>query len=67
MNWKEKDFVYSIGNLEWLDKTKRRCLILWKSPEEWSKTVYQWVQESIHLLIDCIFSIDSFSRLRHEE
>lgn len=32
-----------LGNIEWEDKTKRRCLVLWKSPEEWAKTIYQWV------------------------
>ncbi|CAF5053011.1 unnamed protein product, partial [Rotaria sp. Silwood1] len=33
----------SRGNIEWEDKNKRRCLILWKSLEEWAKTVYQWI------------------------
>ncbi|CAF3028771.1 unnamed protein product [Rotaria sp. Silwood2] len=33
----------SRGHIEWEDKNKRRCLILWKSPEEWAKTIYQWI------------------------
>ncbi|CAF1449055.1 unnamed protein product [Adineta ricciae] len=33
----------SRGNIEWEDKSKRRCLVLWKSPEEWAKTIYQWI------------------------
>lgn len=35
-------FVKS-GNLEWLDKNKSRCLVMWRRPEEWGKLIYQWV------------------------
>ncbi|CAF4513724.1 unnamed protein product [Rotaria sp. Silwood1] len=31
------------GNIEWQDKNKRHCLVLWKSIEEWAKTVYHWI------------------------
>jgi hypothetical protein len=40
----------TIGNIEWEDKSKRRCLVLWKSPEEWAKTIYQWVYCVIFLI-----------------
>ncbi|CAI5658318.1 unnamed protein product [Oreochromis niloticus] len=30
------------GNLEWLDKNKSRCLVMWRRPEEWGKLIYQW-------------------------
>ncbi|KTG45186.1 hypothetical protein cypCar_00025692 [Cyprinus carpio] len=34
------------GNLEWLDKNKSRCLIMWRRPEEWGKLIYQWVSKN---------------------
>ncbi|XP_042199289.1 vacuolar protein-sorting-associated protein 25 [Callorhinchus milii] len=34
------------GNLEWIDKNKTRCLIMWRRPEEWGKLVYQWVSKN---------------------
>ncbi|XP_035661224.1 vacuolar protein-sorting-associated protein 25-like [Branchiostoma floridae] len=45
------DAVYTVleelrkkGNIEWTDPKKRnRCLIMWRTPEEWGKIIYQWV------------------------
>ncbi|KAK1160303.1 hypothetical protein AOXY_G20435 [Acipenser oxyrinchus oxyrinchus] len=34
------------GNLEWIDKNKTRCLIMWRRPEEWGKLIYQWVSNN---------------------
>lgn len=34
------------GNLEWLDKNKSRCLVMWRRPEEWGKLIYQWVSQN---------------------
>ncbi|KAK3529205.1 hypothetical protein QTP70_021428 [Hemibagrus guttatus] len=34
------------GNLEWIDKNKTRCLIMWRRPEEWGKLIYQWVSKN---------------------
>uniref|UniRef100_A0A8C7TQQ5 Vacuolar protein-sorting-associated protein 25 n=1 Tax=Oncorhynchus mykiss TaxID=8022 RepID=A0A8C7TQQ5_ONCMY len=34
------------GNLEWLDKNKTRCLVMWRRPEEWGKLIYQWVSKN---------------------
>uniref|UniRef100_A0A8C7DKF4 Vacuolar protein-sorting-associated protein 25 n=1 Tax=Oncorhynchus kisutch TaxID=8019 RepID=A0A8C7DKF4_ONCKI len=34
------------GNLEWLDKNKTRCLVMWRRPEEWGKLIYQWVSQN---------------------
>uniref|UniRef100_UPI00358DEB33 vacuolar protein-sorting-associated protein 25-like n=2 Tax=Myxine glutinosa TaxID=7769 RepID=UPI00358DEB33 len=31
------------GNVEWQDKGKNRCLVLWRRPEEWGNLLYQWV------------------------
>ncbi|KAG7253543.1 hypothetical protein CRUP_031899, partial [Coryphaenoides rupestris] len=32
-------------NLDWLDKNKSRCLVMWRRPEEWGKLIYQWVSK----------------------
>lgn len=37
------------GNLEWLDKNKSRCLVMWRRPEEWGKLMYQWVSPEAHI------------------
>uniref|UniRef100_A0AAZ3SP62 Vacuolar protein-sorting-associated protein 25 n=1 Tax=Oncorhynchus tshawytscha TaxID=74940 RepID=A0AAZ3SP62_ONCTS len=33
-------------NLEWLDKNKTQCLVMWRRPEEWGKLIYQWVSKN---------------------
>ncbi|XP_064646699.1 vacuolar protein-sorting-associated protein 25-like [Lineus longissimus] len=44
------DAIYTIleelckrGNVEWKDKTKKQCLLMWRTPDEWGKMMYQWV------------------------
>ena len=32
------------GNVEWQDSQKTRCLVMWRSPSEWGKLIYQWVR-----------------------
>lgn len=34
------------GNVEWQDRQKSRCLVMWRSPQEWGKLIYQWVSLS---------------------
>lgn len=34
------------GNLEWTDKSKRRCSVYWRSPEEWGSLIYQFAKEN---------------------
>eukprot|EP00731_Ephydatia_muelleri_P019657 Em0012g482a len=34
------------GNLEWQDKQKSRCLVMWRTPSEWGKLVYKWAVDS---------------------
>jgi len=34
------------GNLEWLDKNKRRALVYWKSPAQLGQEIYSWVSGS---------------------
>uniref|UniRef100_H2ZVP6 Vacuolar protein-sorting-associated protein 25 n=1 Tax=Latimeria chalumnae TaxID=7897 RepID=H2ZVP6_LATCH len=42
---RKKGYLIS-GNLEWLDKNKTSCLIMWRRPEEWGKVIYQWVSKN---------------------
>eukprot|EP00039_Didymoeca_costata_P028002 m.19692 g.19692 ORF g.19692 m.19692 type:complete len:177 (-) comp6650_c0_seq1:4038-4568(-) len=37
------EYLNESGNLEWLDKEKSRCLVFWRSPNEWAKLIYDWV------------------------
>ena len=44
--------ILSLGNVEWQDASKTRCLIMWRSPQEWGKLIYQWViQYPLHAYI----------------
>ena len=31
------------GNVEWQDGKKDRCLVMWRTPQEWGQLIYQWV------------------------
>ncbi|XP_050694013.1 vacuolar protein-sorting-associated protein 25-like isoform X2 [Eriocheir sinensis] len=41
------------GNLEWMDKTKRRGYLLWRSPGEWGQQIYSWAQASSRVNTVC--------------
>uniref|UniRef100_A0A672NSX3 Vacuolar protein-sorting-associated protein 25 n=1 Tax=Sinocyclocheilus grahami TaxID=75366 RepID=A0A672NSX3_SINGR len=47
------------GNLEWLDKSKSRCLIMWRRPEEWGKLIYQWVSKNG--MVNSVFTLYELS------
>jgi len=34
------------GNVEWTDKTRKQCLVMWRTPEEWGKIMYQWANSN---------------------
>ena len=34
------------GNFEWSDKSKRRGLVYWRSPQQLGQEVYQWVSQT---------------------
>ncbi len=36
----------SHGHLEWTDKTKKRCHIYYKTPEEWGALIYAWARQN---------------------
>lgn len=40
------DFMKEQGKLEWIDKAKKQAFVLWHSPREWSKILYDWAVES---------------------
>lgn len=33
------------GNAEWEGKEKTRCLIIWRTPDEWADLIYKWVKK----------------------
>uniref|UniRef100_A0A8D3BQ56 Vacuolar protein-sorting-associated protein 25 n=1 Tax=Scophthalmus maximus TaxID=52904 RepID=A0A8D3BQ56_SCOMX len=46
-------------NLEWLDKNKSRCLVMWRRPEEWGKLIYQWVSKNG--MVNTVFTLYELS------
>eukprot|EP00794_Sanderia_malayensis_P017496 gene17497-19246_t len=35
------------GNVEWEDsKIKSRCIVMWKTPDEWADIIFEWVKNS---------------------
>ncbi|XP_076088284.1 vacuolar protein-sorting-associated protein 25-like [Mytilus galloprovincialis] len=38
------DELCRTGHLEWKDpKTKKQCLVMWRTPEEWGNLIYSWI------------------------
>ena len=40
--------VVCVGNIEWQDKQKSRCLVMWRSPQEWGQLILKWVCIILH-------------------
>ena len=40
------DFILS-GHIEWKDKGRKQCLIMWRTPEEWGNIIYNWVSVKV--------------------
>uniref|UniRef100_A0A3Q2ZZN5 Vacuolar protein-sorting-associated protein 25 n=1 Tax=Kryptolebias marmoratus TaxID=37003 RepID=A0A3Q2ZZN5_KRYMA len=51
--------LLTAGNLEWLDKNKSRCLVMWRRPEEWGKLIYQWVSKNG--MVNSVFTLYELS------
>ena len=47
--------LQSRGNLEWLDKSKKRAYIYWRSPEEWGSLIYTYVKDRGMVNTVCTF------------
>lgn len=43
--------VFILGNVEWTDKTKKQCLVMWRTPQEWGNLIYQWVRMPLSVII----------------
>lgn len=37
------DALVKQGHVEWHDPRKKSCLIMWRTPEEWGKLIFEWV------------------------
>jgi len=46
------------GHVEWTDKSRRQCLVMWRTPSEWGKLIYRWVGKS-RFVLDCGRSVSS--------
>ena len=47
--------LQSRGNLEWIDKSKKRAHVYWRSPEEWGSLIYTYVKERGMVNTVCTF------------
>jgi len=47
--------LVSQRNAEWEGKEKTRCLIIWRTPDEWADLVYKWVSPLDFLLSSLLF------------
>lgn len=47
------------GRASWLDKQQSRCLILWKSLENWTSTISDWIQDTGH--VDSVVALEDLS------
>jgi len=43
------------GHIEWTDKSRRQCLVMWRTPEEWGKLIYKWAMDKGHKNSVCTF------------
>ncbi|XP_071941385.1 vacuolar protein-sorting-associated protein 25-like [Antedon mediterranea] len=56
------------GNVEWTDKTKSRCLLMWRTPDEWGKLIYKWASKNGFLNSVCtLFEITHGDDSKSEE
>uniref|UniRef100_A0A914CWY6 Vacuolar protein-sorting-associated protein 25 n=1 Tax=Acrobeloides nanus TaxID=290746 RepID=A0A914CWY6_9BILA len=40
------DYLEEKEHIEWTDKTKKRCRIYWRRPEEWGELLYEWASSN---------------------
>ncbi|XP_076441955.1 vacuolar protein-sorting-associated protein 25-like [Babylonia areolata] len=67
------DAIYTIldelkkrGHIEWQDKVRKQCLVMWRTPDEWGKVIYSWISANamnntvctFYELTDGDFSVD---------
>ncbi|KAL6748668.1 subunit of ESCRT-II complex [Haematococcus lacustris] len=53
------DDMASQGSVEWLDKSKRACFVLWKKVPEWANTIHSFVKT--FGLSDTVMTLDELS------
>lgn len=47
--------LQSRGNIEWIDKSKKRAHVYWRSPEEWGSLIYNYVKDRGMVNTVCTF------------
>ncbi|KAL4232323.1 Vacuolar protein-sorting-associated protein 25 [Mactra antiquata] len=63
------DELQKRGNLEWKDpKTKKECLVMWRTPEEWGKMIYKYITDkSMTNTVCTLFELSSGDETAGEE
>lgn len=59
-----------LEHIEWTDKTKKRCRIYWRRPEEWGELLYEWASSNgllntVITLTDIIEGEDTANECKH--
>jgi len=49
------DELHKKGHVEWTDKTRRQCLVMWRTPQEWANIIYRWASSNGMLNTVCTF------------
>lgn len=57
------------GHLEWKDaKTKKECLVMWRTPEEWGKLIYKYITDrSMTNTVCTLFELSNGDETEGEE
>jgi ESCRT-II complex subunit VPS25 len=40
------DDLQKKGHVEWTDKSRRQCLVMWRTPQEWAQLIYRWAADN---------------------
>ena len=48
------------GNIEWEDKKKQRCYVMWRTPDEWAALIFKWVKIIIVLSFSSVLHVAQY-------
>ncbi|KAL5005731.1 hypothetical protein ScPMuIL_016889 [Solemya velum] len=43
------------GHVEWKDREQKQCFVMWRTPAEWGKIIYNWVESCRLINTVCTF------------
>lgn len=64
------EYLEKQKHIEWTDREKRQCYVYWRTPEEWAKSIHNWVVEngflnSVHTIHALIHDDDTINEPFH--